>query len=312
MPSKISVIIPCYNEEEKIEDCLNAFLKQSSIPDEIIAVDGGSTDKTVKIIKSYQKKNKRIKLFRETGRRSPANARNIGWKKATGDIIIFKDADTIPDKNYVSTVKKNFSGDVVEFPVKSFLKNNVSFLEKLLFYRESSTEKMHETIFSKKFIKKIGGYNAKLGVGEDMELKSRINTDIKKSNAVLNVAFSRVSSIYEFVKRYLWYGRTIPNYIYQTKNVLSFIRATISVSIFLLPLLLILSRYEIFFYLFLLSIGAVILFGFVRGFSILEKYKLPEAIFILPLIEIISFLALGIGIFIGIIQRITGKFNLGR
>jgi glycosyltransferase involved in cell wall biosynthesis len=312
MTTKISVIIPCYNEEEKIGDCLNAFLKQTILPNEIIVVDGGSKDKTLDIVKEFQKKNKVIKILTEHGKRSPANARNIGWRNAKGDIIIFKDADTIPDKNYIKTVKKNFYGNAMEFPAKSFLKKGTSFLEKLLFYREDTSEKMHETIFSRNYLKRIGGYNTNLGVGEDMELKSRIEKDLKKSNAYLNVAFARVSSFSEFIKRYIWYGRTIPNYIYKTGNIVVLLRSIAALFIYLLPIVYFLSNELIALYLFYLSLLVIILFGLFRGIKVFKKYNLFEAIFILPVIEFVAFAALGAGIFIGIIQRLNGKFYLGR
>jgi glycosyltransferase involved in cell wall biosynthesis len=312
MDSKLSVVIPAYNEEEKIGDCLDAFLNQSIMPKEIIVVDGGSKDRTIAIVKEHQKKSKIIKLLKEGKKRSPANARNIGWKNAKGSIIVFKDADTIPDRKYVETIEKNFSENVMEFPAKSFLKKDVSFLEKLLFYREASPEKMHETIFSKKYLKRIGGYNANLGVGEDMELKSRTEKDVKKTNATLIVAFARVSSLSEFIKRYIWYGRTIPNYIYKTRNILGIIRSAIAISLYLLPLIYFLSNEVLALYLLDISLLIIISFSLLRGIKILKKYSLAEAIFILPVIEFIAFLALGFGIFVGLIQRLTGKFYLGR
>jgi len=66
MKPKISIVIPSYNEEKKIADCLESYLKQSSLPHEIIVVDGGSKDNTVSIIKRHQIKNS----FRE-GKQKP-------------------------------------------------------------------------------------------------------------------------------------------------------------------------------------------------------------------------------------------------
>ena len=108
---RISVVIACYNEEDKIGGCIGSLLNQSSLPDEIIIVDGGSTDRTVSIIERFMGRSKRIKLLHEVGsKRSPANARNIGWKAAAGDYILFLDADGEFGTNFIELVKCSILG----------------------------------------------------------------------------------------------------------------------------------------------------------------------------------------------------------
>lgn len=114
MKPKISVVIACYNEEDRIGKCLTTLLGQTAQPHEIIIVDGGSTDNTVIKIKEFQKKNKLIKLLHETGKRSPANARNIGWKAASGDYILFLDADGQFDKSFIEVVDRAIAGKKTE------------------------------------------------------------------------------------------------------------------------------------------------------------------------------------------------------
>ena len=50
---KVSVVIPVYNEEKKISNCLNSLMKQDEKPDEIIVVDNNCIDKTISIVKKY-------------------------------------------------------------------------------------------------------------------------------------------------------------------------------------------------------------------------------------------------------------------
>jgi len=114
MNPKISIVIACYNEESKIGTCLNSLLNQTKRPFEIIVVDGGSKDRTVSIVKTLQKNNKSIKLIHESGERSPANARNMGWKAATGDYILFLDADWEFEINFIETVEKHIRGEDVK------------------------------------------------------------------------------------------------------------------------------------------------------------------------------------------------------
>lgn len=90
---KVSVIIPAYNEEKVIKDCLESLAKQTYTDLEIIVVDDGSTDKTVEKVHGVQ-------LLKQT-HRGPGEARNLGAKKAKGEILVFVDADMTFDKDFI-------------------------------------------------------------------------------------------------------------------------------------------------------------------------------------------------------------------
>lgn len=98
---KISIIIPCYNVEAFIEDCLNSIKEQRHNNFEIIIVDNNSTDSTAEKIVIYKKKNPSlsIQILTEKIQGAPA-ARNKGLQHAKGDWIQFLDADDLllPDK----------------------------------------------------------------------------------------------------------------------------------------------------------------------------------------------------------------------
>lgn len=95
----ISVIIPTYNEEKDIKDCLQSLLRQKKIDFEIIIIDDGSTDKTLSIINRYQKTNK-IRLFTQK-HQGPGAARNLGAKCANGEILVFIDSDMTFAENFL-------------------------------------------------------------------------------------------------------------------------------------------------------------------------------------------------------------------
>jgi glycosyltransferase involved in cell wall biosynthesis len=101
MPSKISIIIPTYNEEENISKCIYSLENQSYKNFEILVIDDGSKDNTKKIIKKY----KRVKLI-EGEHKGPGFSRNIGAKNAEGEILVFVDADMTFDKNYLKDLIK--------------------------------------------------------------------------------------------------------------------------------------------------------------------------------------------------------------
>ncbi|TRX72100.1 glycosyltransferase family 2 protein [Carboxylicivirga sp. M1479] len=90
----VSVIIPCYNVELYIEDCLNSCLNQTHSNIEIICIDNNCDDKTISIISAFQKAYPHITLLKES-KQGPAAARNKGIKHARGEWIQFLDADDL-------------------------------------------------------------------------------------------------------------------------------------------------------------------------------------------------------------------------
>ena len=91
---KISIIIPIYNSENFIYECMNSLIHQTFKNFEIICVNDGSTDKSLKILKNYKKRDKRINIITQKNM-GPGIARNIGMKASKGDYLIFLDSDDI-------------------------------------------------------------------------------------------------------------------------------------------------------------------------------------------------------------------------
>ena len=115
----ISIIIPTYNSSSTIKNCLETISNQTLKPKEIILIDDGSTDNTVKIIKSLQKKLTRITLLTQS-HLGPAVARNLGANQAKGDILVFVDSDMEFDQTFLNqltlpiikkTTKGSWSGN---------------------------------------------------------------------------------------------------------------------------------------------------------------------------------------------------------
>lgn len=101
----ISIIIPTYNEENVIVDCLNSLTKQSYKEFEVIVIDDGSTDKTVEYLKQLQIANYELKLIFGT-HEGAGSARNLGVKSARGKVLVFVDADMTFEKNFLKMLAK--------------------------------------------------------------------------------------------------------------------------------------------------------------------------------------------------------------
>lgn len=89
---KISVIIPCYNVSAYICQCLDSVLSQSLRELEVICVDDGSTDNTLEILRSYEKKDPRVRVLHQENQFAGV-ARNNGLAVAQGEYIAFLDGD---------------------------------------------------------------------------------------------------------------------------------------------------------------------------------------------------------------------------
>ena len=89
---KISVIMPVYNCEEYLEESIDSVLQQTLQEWELLCIDDGSTDKSVDILKEYEKKDKRIHIFTQKNQ-GAGPARNLGLQNAQGEFVSFLDAD---------------------------------------------------------------------------------------------------------------------------------------------------------------------------------------------------------------------------
>lgn len=120
----VSIIIPAYNCEQYISQCLNSLFNQSVSSIEIIVVDDGSNDGTARILDDYSKLEKRLKVFHvQNG--GPSRARNIGLSHATGEWVLFVDADDWVDDDILSKLDLEvYRADITFFGFKKCFENN--------------------------------------------------------------------------------------------------------------------------------------------------------------------------------------------
>ncbi len=100
---KISVIIPVYNEEKQILNCLESLGKQNFDDFEVIIVDDGSTDKSYEEVKNLTRIIPNLQILRQN-HKGPGAARNAGAKEAEGEILVFVDADMVFDEAFIENL----------------------------------------------------------------------------------------------------------------------------------------------------------------------------------------------------------------
>jgi len=214
----VSVIIPTYNEEKVIDDCLKSLADQSYKPIEIILVDDGSKDKTPKIIGNWKLENGNLILLKQN-HQGPGPARNLGASKAHGEILVFVDADMTFGKDFIKDLITPISQGN---SIGTFSKNEINAnkdniwsacwninrgwpIEKLIPPDYSNEAPVFRAILKKEF-DKVGGFDTSGEYTDDWSLSRKLK--IKSTMAPGAVYFhSNPASLKEVFKQARWIGK---------------------------------------------------------------------------------------------------------
>jgi glycosyltransferase involved in cell wall biosynthesis len=107
---KISLVIPIKNESDSLAALIESIERQTFQPDEVVLVDGGSADDTVKLAEQFAVKNNKIKLVK-TPQASPGKGRNIGTENSRNDWIAFTDAGIVLEDDWLEKLAKKVIED---------------------------------------------------------------------------------------------------------------------------------------------------------------------------------------------------------
>jgi glycosyltransferase involved in cell wall biosynthesis len=222
-----SIIIPTFNRADEIIELIDSLSKQTFSSDkfEIIIIDDGSTDNTMKVIQDFRNQLKlRITVLKQD-HKGPGAARNLGMKLARGKYFIFIDSDCIADKNWLRAYEEAiYNKEVAGFGGPDSVLNNFMPIQKAIDYSMTSfittggirghSKKKLSKYYPRSFnmgvrsdiVEKIGGMG-KLRHGQDIEFSNRILSTgepvIKVDKAV--VYHKRRISLIKFFKQvYNW------------------------------------------------------------------------------------------------------------
>jgi len=294
----ISVIIPARNEEKNLPELLESLKHQTYKKKfEIVVVDGKSKDKTREIARSYGCK---VIVQKKLG---ISSARNLGWKKAKGDVLIFLEADHIIDRNFIKNVEKAFKNKEVKcarpivIPIqKNWIQKALAVQIELATRRQKAWE--FPTIFRKEVLQKTGGWDEKINFAEDRELPMRIKKLGYKTSLIKNaIVYAKpVDSFSRLIKEGRWYGKNIFGYFRKTKDFVTLAGVLLYSSF--IPLFLLSFLNKIFLFLFVFAF--LILFGYsLKGFLITKNFY---SFLIIPINMVRGF-----GELIGLVESLFGK-----
>ncbi len=209
----VSLVIPVLNEEHCVVDTINSLYGQTRRPDEIIFVDGGSTDNTLEKINSVKNKEIPIKII-SNKEKWQGVGRNKGVVAATYDIILCLDCGNIPDKNWIKELVEPLendneldlvAGSVLPMPENVFEKCIAGVIFPYLFQSGLYINPNNPVIkpsgsslaFRKRIWEKVKGYPEWLATGEDKLF------GIKLNKCGLNMRFNKNAVIYHHMRHNL-------------------------------------------------------------------------------------------------------------
>ena len=108
--TQVSIILPVYNVEPYLRQCLDSIINQTFKDFELIVVNDCSPDNSLQIVKEYQQKDSRIVLLNLPKNKGISNARNEGMKIAKAKYIVFIDSDDWVREDYVEVLSKKCVG----------------------------------------------------------------------------------------------------------------------------------------------------------------------------------------------------------
>ena len=143
-----SVIVPVYNVEKYLNECVDSILTQTFEDFELVLVDDGSTDTSGDICNQYAQNDCRVKVIhKQNGGQS--TARNLGVKNATGKYAVFLDSDDfISDKNFFGDLAKKIKEDtdVVVFKYCKYYNDHTDSCAISLDDLEDFSDELKETV----------------------------------------------------------------------------------------------------------------------------------------------------------------------
>ena len=309
---KISFITTVFNEEKTIDQFFESLHGQTKAPDEIVIVDGGSSDSTISKIETqkavFKKKKIHFKLLIKTGNRSVG--RNEAIKHAKGDVIVCTDAGNVLDKNWIKYITKPFikkNVDVVAGYYKGIAKT--IFQKCLIPYALVMPDKVNpdnflpatrSIAFTKSIWKKVGGFDEKYSHNEDYVFANKL----KESNA--KIVFAKDAVVH-------W----LPRNSFKQAFVMFFRFALgdAESNLWRSKVLLLFARYLLIGYLLFLSllyhsmIGVFLVVGLFILYllwSILKNYRYVndiKAIVFLPALQLTADVAVIAGSIIGLVKQ---------
>jgi glycosyltransferase involved in cell wall biosynthesis len=198
----VSIIMPVYNAEKFLNESISSLLNQSYKNTEIILINDNSSDSSLQIIQTFEKKDARIKIYCFDINQKPAKVRNFGIEQATGEYIAFMDADDISFEKRIETQLNFLNENKLDLCGSKWInfgnnieENEVFIVEKheeLKFFLIVENYIGMSTVFAKKKVFENYKFDENYVPMEDYELWTNIIQDFKIQNIMIPLLKYRI------------------------------------------------------------------------------------------------------------------------
>lgn len=309
---KTSFVVTILNESETIESLLNSLASQTKIPNQILIVDGGSTDRTVfkirEFISKHKEVGKRIQLYQKPGNRSIG--RNYGVEKATGEIILFSDAGCTLKNNWGEEIIMPFQDketDVVSGYYEGKAKSD--FQKALIPYVLVMPDKVNPDSFlpatrsmaiRKEVFEGLDGFDEKLSHNEDYAFAKKLEKQKKKivftKNAIVywtprNNLSQAFNMFYRFAKGDIQAGIVRPQVLFL------FARYAIGINVLIAAFI---TQNQSLWYAIGVGLILYIIWSIQKNYNYVKKVS---ALFWLPVIQFTADVSVMLGSIVGLFSK---------
>ncbi|MBI2037797.1 MAG: glycosyltransferase [Candidatus Magasanikbacteria bacterium] len=317
----VSLVATVLNEQHNLPDWLDGILSQNVLPDEVIIVDGGSTDGTWEMLQKKSKEHAIINVWQHPGNISMG--RNFAISKAAGDIIVVTDAGCNYDKDWFKKITEPLLSGRSMFAATGFgpwFKEHDNLLTRLIAaatipapieFKRDWLPSSRSVAFKKDVWQKVGGYPQWIPLCEDVVFdlkifKSGIKPEYVREALVFWRPRTNLKAYFKQLFGYtrsdghgkLWFYRQMVRYIFYSLNLI-FLYLTLTVSWWFAVIIL------------LGQVDYMRKFG-KRWLVFSEKFSLPGKIIgfiLLPFIVAFGDIAKMSGWPVGVYERKTGKIT---
>ncbi len=299
---KVSVIVTVLNEENTIVSLLESFLIQTQEPNEVIIIDGGSSDNTVGLIKKFYKKNPQLPIVLKIKKGNRSVGRNYAVDLAKNELIAITDAGCILEKNWLKAlVGQHAKSNAPVIAGYYAAKSETDFQKAVVPYVLVMPDRIdyknflpatRSMLIEKKVFKKMGGFDETLGDNEDYAFAKKL----QEKN--VHISFTKHAIVFWEPRKTL---REFYNMIFR------FARGDIFSGIVRPKVAFIFVRYFVFVILFLISKKLFFgLFALYCFWSIQKNKKYVNGGYkYLPVLQLTSDFAVMLGSIQGFLQRFT-------